>query len=154
MAIQKVLLPYNFTTYEGRALDFITTTFADKKDVTVTLFHTYIPLPEIDMKASPEMRKMREGLVSLTEELRKKEAGLKASKEFLMRNGFSDDQIDYIFKKRKKAVADEIVDCASQGGYDVIVLTPQRGKVSRLFTRSVHAKLLSSLTNVTICLTT
>ena len=154
MATQKILLPRNFTTYEGKALDFIITTFADKKDVTVTLFHTYIPLPEIDMSASPEMRKMRKGLVTLTEELRKKESGLRMSKEFLLQNGFSDDQIDYIFKKRKKAVADEIVECAEQGQYDVIVLTPQRGKVSRLFTRSVHAKLLSSLTNVTICLAT
>ena len=154
MTTQKILLPRNFTIYEGKALDFIITTFADRKNVTVTLFHTYIPLPEIDMNASPEMRKMREGLVSLTEELRKKESGLRMSKEFLQQNGFSDEQIDYIFKKRKKAVADEIVECAEQGKYNVIVLTPQRGKVSRLFTRSVHAKLLSSLTNVTICLAT
>lgn len=154
MAMQKVLLPYNFTAYEGKALDFIIATFADKKNASVTLFHTYIPLPEIDMNANPEMRKMREGLATLTEELRKKEAGLKGAKEFLMENGFSDDRIDYIFKKRKKAIADEIVECAAQGQYNVIVLTPQRGKVSRLFTRSIHAKLLSSLADVTICLAT
>ncbi len=50
MASEKILLPYNFTGYHQRALDFVIRTFSHLKDVEVTLFHTYTPVPEIDMR--------------------------------------------------------------------------------------------------------
>lgn len=40
MASEKILLPYNFTGYDQRALDFVIRTFSHLKDVEVTLFHT------------------------------------------------------------------------------------------------------------------
>jgi len=49
MASEKILLPYNFTGYDQRALDFVIRTFSHLKDVEVTLFHTDTPVPEIDM---------------------------------------------------------------------------------------------------------
>ena len=152
MARQKVLIPYNFTTYDKKALDFVIKTFANKKDAEITLFSTYIPLPKIDMEASPEMRKMRSPLIYLSQEFKEKEAGLQSVKGYLLKNGFSDDQIDYMFKERKTSIADEIIATASEGQYGILVLSRQPTKTSRLFTRSVHNKVLTTLKDITICM--
>ncbi len=92
MANLKILVPYNFTAYEQRALDFLISTFGGRPHVHVTLFNAYTPLPPIDLAASPEMAKLRSAVVSLTEELRQKEEGLNAVKAFLAENGFLEDQ--------------------------------------------------------------
>lgn len=153
MAEQKILVPYNFTTEEEKALRFVIDTFANRKDVKITLFNTYTPVPLLDMGASPEMRKMRDAMNVISKDIEEKEAGLKAAKEYLLENGFSDDQVDYIFRERRKSIADEIIVCAFRGHYTVLVLTRQPGKVTRLFARSVHNKVLSALKDVTICIT-
>ena len=152
MAEQKILVPYNFTTAEEKALKFVIDTFGHRKDVKITLFNTYIPLPVLDMSASPEMRKMRNGMAIVAKDIEEKEAGLKAAKEYLLENGFSDDQVDYIFRERRKSIADEIIVCIFRGRYRVLVLSRQPGKVTRLFARSVHSKVLSVLKDVTICI--
>lgn len=154
MVTQKILVPYNFTAYEGKALDFLIRTYANRQDIQITLFHGYTPLPVVDMDASPEMRKMRSGFIFLSEELGRKEEGLKSAKKFLLENGFSDTQVNYIFRKRKKSVADEIIETATQEQYRVLVLSRQPGKVARFFARSVHSKVLSVLKDVTICIPT
>lgn len=152
MVTPRILLPYNFTTYDDKALDFVIKTFAQQKEATITLFNTYTTMPELDIKESPVLAKMRGGMVSLSAELREKEAGLKSTKGFLLNNGFSDEQIDYIFKKRAKPIGDEIIETAAKGRYRVIVLSRQPGKTTRLFARSVHNKVLSALKDVTVCI--
>ena len=154
MAIQKVLVPYNFTPNESKALDFIISNFIYHKDVEITLFNSYTPLPEIDIKASPELQKMTSGILFLSQELKKKEEGLVSAKDHLLENGFSDNQVKYVFKERQKNVADEIIDMVVKGHYKMLVLTPKPGKVNRMFARSVHDKVLRSLKNVTICIAT
>ena len=116
------------------------------------MFNTYTTMPELDIKESPVLAKMRGGMVSLLAELKKKEAGLKSTKGFLLENGFSDEQINYIFKKRVKPIGDEIIETAAKGRYRVIVLSRQPGKTTRLFTRSVHNKVLSVLKDITVCI--
>ncbi len=152
MVTPRILLPYNFTTYDEKALDFVIKTFAQQKEARITLFNTYTTMPELDIKESPVLAKMRGGMVSLLAELREKEAGLKSTKGFLLENGFSDEQIDYIFKKRVKPIGDEIIETAAKGRYRVIVLSRQPGKTTRLFTRSVHNKVLSVLKDITVCI--
>ena len=154
MAKKRVLIPYNFTPYDEKALDFVINTFADKKDIEITLFHTYTPLPEVDMDEIPEMRKMARGVSFLSQELSKKEDGLKSAKEFLTENGFSTDQVDYIFKEKGTSIADEIIETASNGHYNILVFSRQPGKVTRFFARSVHNKVLSILKDVTVCIAT
>ena len=61
--------------------------------------------------------------------------------------------MDYIFKAKDRSVADEIMDAVSKGHYRVLVLSRQL-KVSRLFGRSVHTKVLSSLKDITVCIVT
>jgi hypothetical protein len=154
MAIQKILLPYNFTSDEERALRFVVYTLARKKDVEITLFHTYTPLPEVDVKGSPALAKMRGPILSLSEELREKEKGLESARQYLLENGFSEDKVNYIFKKREKSVVDEIIETVKKGRYRGLVLSHRRGRVKRMFIRGVNEKILSSLKDVTVCIVT
>jgi hypothetical protein len=154
MATQKILMPYNFTANEKKALDFIINTFAHRRDVKVTLFNTYAPLPKIDMEANPVLSRMRDGLIYLSEEIKQKEAGLKSIMDYLLEKGFSEDQIDYIFKERERTIVEEIISIVSKGHYGVLVLSRQPGKATRLFARSLHSKVLHALKDITICIAT
>jgi hypothetical protein len=152
MPAQRILLPYNFTAHEKPALDFVINTFSKQQDVTITLFNTYTPVPVVDTEANPEMRKMGPAVAYFAKELSEKEAGLKFAKQYLVEKAFSDDQVNYIFKKREKDIAQEIVGAALEGGYSILVLSRQPGKAARLLARSVHNKVLSSLKNITVCI--
>lgn len=154
MGEMKILVPYNFAVHEWKAFDFVIKAFAGREDVLITLFNTYVPLPEIDLTANPELRKMRSGMIFLSEELKKKEAGLQSAKNYFLKNGFSEDQVGYVFKEKEKDIADEIIDAVMKGHYQVVVLRPTPGKVSRLFARSVHEKVLRALKQVTVCIAT
>ncbi len=154
MAGQKILVPYNFTAYEEKALDFVISIFGNKKDISVTLFNAYTPLPKIEWQASPELDKMKVAMVSLANELKEKEAGLQSARQYLLENGFSDGQVDYIFRERIHPIADEIISTVSKGHYRIIILCRQPGKAARLFTRSIHNRLLSALKDVTVCIPT
>lgn len=43
MATQKILVTYNFTSYDQKALDFVIRTFVHLKDVEITLLNVYTP---------------------------------------------------------------------------------------------------------------
>ena len=154
MAGFKVLVPYDFKPYEEKALDLLVNVFANQKDIKITLFNAYAPLPEVDMDASPELEKMRAPIVSLSEELTRKEDGLKSAKKHLIENGFTEDQVDYIFKQREKDLIQEISETIHLGHYRVVVLTRRPAKVSRLFSRSVHSRLLSVVKDIIVCIAT
>ncbi len=108
MGILKVLMLYNFSVQDSKSLDFVVNAFAKRKDVKVTVFHAYVPVPEVDTTANPEMAKMRTGLIYLEEELRRKESGLKAARGYLLENGFEKDQVDYVFKKKERGIGEDI----------------------------------------------
>ena len=154
MAGQKILLPYNFTGYDQKALDFVIRTFAKVKDVEITLFNCYTPVPEIEQTDSPIMDKLRGTMTYLSQKIHEQEEGLKVAKRNLLENGFSEDQIHYVFKPRNKDISGEIIDLAINGQYDLVVINRKPGKVTRFFTGSVIHKVASALKNVTVCLVT
>ena len=154
MPSQKVLLPYNFTNYDQKALDFVVRTFGHLKEVEIILFHTYTPAPQIDMNQSPVMDKLKGSLNYLSQRIQENQAGLRVAKQNLLENGFSESQVRYIFKRRRKDVAGEIIDFALNDKVDMIVINRKPGRVTRFFTGSVLNKLASALKNVTICLVT
>ena len=41
MAIQKILLPYNFTSLDQKALDFVINVFSHLKDTEITILNAY-----------------------------------------------------------------------------------------------------------------
>jgi hypothetical protein len=154
MGVLKILVPYNFTTYDEKALNFIIATFLQPADVRITLFHTYTALPELDHQASPEIVKMRDGMVFLTKEIMEKEAGLKAVKSHLVGQGFKTENIECIFKKKARAVAEEILDVIQSGRHAILILSHHTGRVPRFFARSVHNRILTALRDVTLCIVT
>ena len=154
MANQRILLPYNFTTYDQKALDFVIRNFSHVEDVEVTLFNSYTSVPEIKTDENPVMDKLKGNLTYLSQRIREQEEGLKVAKRNLLENGFSENQIHYVFKPRKKDIAGEIVDLALGGRYDLIVINRKPGKVTRFFTGSVVNKIASALKDTTICLVT
>ena len=54
MATFRILLPYNYSPNDQKAIRFTIDAFAGRKDVRITLFHAYTPLPTIDVTASPK----------------------------------------------------------------------------------------------------
>ncbi len=152
MARQRVLVPYNFTIHDQKAIDFIVRTFLAVKDIQFTLFHAYAPLPEIQTGSNAVLGRLQGTMMSLSEELSGQERYLKEGKEELLKKGFSDDQVDYIFKAREKDVANEIAETALKGGYQMIVLNRNPTKITRLFGRSVSGKLLSSIKGKVVCI--
>lgn len=154
MATVKVLVPYNFSVHDFKAFDFIVNMLAGRLDAVVSIFNAYPPAPSIDLTANPELSKMKGGLLFLSEELKRKREGLEIAKQYFTTRGFSADRIDIVFKKREKTVAEEIIDTVIKGRYNMVVLAPTPGKVSRLFARSVHDKILSTVKDVTVCIPT
>ncbi|BBO71787.1 hypothetical protein DSCA_57170 [Desulfosarcina alkanivorans] len=152
MATFRILLPYNYSPNDQKAIRFAIDAFAGHGDTSVTLFHAYTPLPEIDVTASPENVKMRSGMTYLVTELKEKEAALKAVGDLLVENGFDPDAVTCVFKKRVKSAAEEIVERVA--GANVLVLSRGAGKVTHFFTRSIYARVVTALRGVTICVAT
>jgi nucleotide-binding universal stress UspA family protein len=152
MASQKVLVPYNFTNYDQKALDFVIRTLAPLKGVEITLFYAYTALPEIGTGEGAMMDKLKSNLGYLSQKIREQESALKEAKQHLLENGFSEDQVRCVFKPRNKDIAGEIIDLALVSQYDLIVINRRPGKVTRFFTGSIFNKVVSALKDVTICL--
>jgi hypothetical protein len=152
MAKFRILLPYNYSPNDQKAIRFVIDAFAGREESTVTLFHAYTPLPEIDVAANPENVKMRSGMTYLAGELKEKEDALKAVGEMLVAHGFNRDSVACMFLKRVKSPAEEIVERAA--GCNVLVLSRGAGKVTHFFTRSIYARVVAALKGVTVCVAT
>ncbi len=152
MATFRILLPYNYSPNDQKAIRFAIDAFAGRKESSITLFHAYTPLPNIDVGASPENLKMRSGMTYLSGELKEKEEALTVVGEMLVASGFDRDLVTCVFKKRVKSAAEEIVDGVA--GYNVLVLSRGAGKVTHFFTRSIYARVVTALRGVTICVAT
>jgi len=97
---------------------------------------------------------MVSGMTHLASELNEKENGLRAARNRLLDYGFSAQAVDYVFKKKNKSSADEIIDQVKKGGYNVLILSHKPGIVAQFFSRSIHNRVLAVLTGVTVCITT
>ena len=154
MEKQKVLIPYNFTEIDRRALDFVIRTYTACNGCTITLLHIYVPLPKIETASSTVMGRLSSSMHYLTSELNEKESDLNKAKRYLQEGGFSEKQVDLIFKPRSRQIADEIVEIVQNEGYDVVVLNCRPYRITRAFAQSVHNKVIASLRNVTVCIVT
>lgn len=151
MSKQKLLLPYNFTRFDQKALDFVINTFAKSKNVEVTVFNAYTPIPEIDTAATSITGKLKGSLSYLSQKISEQEAELENIKQKLIENGFEDGFVHTLFQARKKEVAAEIIDIAMDHRFDVIVISHKPGKATRFFTGSRYHKVISALKDVTVC---
>lgn len=152
MDYPKILLPYNFTSHDKKALDFVSRTYSDKKDAEVTLFNAYSPVPTIEMRGSPIMEQMNETLSYLAQRVKEQEGDIRAIKNQLLGKGFSEDKIHIVFEPKKKDVAGDIIDLAQDGQFNVVVLNRKPGKIARFFTGSISSKVIAALKNTTVCI--
>ncbi len=154
MAKQKILLPYNFTEMDRKSLDFLIRTFSRHEDIETTLLHIYTPLPAIETDSSTVMGRLTSSMQYLSQQLREKEEALIDAKEHLVKNGFTDRQVNYIFRARAKQLSDEIIETVKNGDYSIVVMNYRPYRITRLFIQSVHNKVVSSLRDVTVCIIT
>jgi nucleotide-binding universal stress UspA family protein len=152
MDTPKILLPYNFTSHDKKALDFVCRTFSDKKRAEVTLFNAYIPAPIIEIRGSPIMEQMKDTLSYLSQRVNEQEDVLNTIKNQLLSKGFSEANIDIVFEPKKKDVAGDIIDLAQVGRFNVVVLNRKPGKIARFFAGSVSSKVVAALKNTTVCI--
>jgi len=152
MASQKILLPYNFTSNDQKALDFVIRSFAHQQDVELTLFNAYTSVPDIEVRGSPIMETMRGNLSYLSQKIKEQEDELMVVRNKLLERGFSKDRIHTVFEPKKKDIAGDIVDLALKGRFNVVVLNRKPGKITRFFTGSVFNKVVTSLKETTVCI--
>ena len=152
MAEQKILLPYNFTILDQKAIAFVSRTFVHLEEYEITLFNAYTPVPEIEAHSTSVMGKLKGNLTYLSQQIMQQEAELKIVKEKLVQSGFATNRIQTLFRPRKKDIATEIIEVATQDKFNVIVINHKPGKASRFLTGSVFSKVVSALKDVTVCI--
>ncbi len=150
MAVQKLLVPYNFTPQDKKALDFVVKNFAEGREASVVLFHAYTALPEIKVSNSEVTSKLRENLSYLGQKISDQERELEKAREYLLENGFSPENVKCVYKPRKKEVAAEILDYSRNENTDIIVLNRQSGGIKRFFTGNVFNKVVEGAKNITV----
>jgi hypothetical protein len=150
--IKKILLPYNFTDLDKKALEFVSQTFSHVQGVEVTLFNMYTSAPSIAMKDSPVMKKMQENVTYLKRLITEQKEALKKAKEFLVLKGFPENSVRVVFEPKNKDIASHIIETALNEKHDVIVINRKSGKISRFFTGSVFNKVITALKDMTICI--
>jgi hypothetical protein len=152
MGTQRVLLAYNFSEADRKALEFTVDTFSGRKNIEVTLFHAYQMLPAVEVQDREVTERLKSGMAYLHTKISELEKDFQAAKGRLIEGGFKPAQVREMFKPRRKDIAAEIIELHAGKPFDCIVLSRRPGKIGRLFTGSVHAKLVSALKNLTICL--
>ena len=151
MAAQKLLLPYNFSDSDRKALDFAISTFGHRDDIEVTIFHAHTPLPSIDVSSENVTGRLSQNINYLSQKVSELETSLQEVKGEIVRQGFSNDRVKLKFKPRKKEIAAEIIDLHAGEKFNVLVLNRKAGRIGRFFTGSVHVKVAAALRNATVC---
>ena len=152
MAIQKILLAYNFTGLDEKAIDFVATVFAHIEGVEITIFHVFTPVPDIETQASLVTGKLKGSLSYLSQQIMERENDLKTVTEKLTQKGFMADRIHTVFRPRKRDVAGEIINLIRETKFDAIVLNRKPARVTRFFSGSVSHKVLMTLKDTTVCI--
>ena len=152
MATQKLLLPYNFTRLDQKALDFVTNIFGKLENIAVTVFNAYTPIPEIETDATSVTGKLKGNLSYLLQKIKENEALLDEVKDKLTEGGFSQNRVNCIYRPRKKDIATEIIEQATSDKFDFIVLNRKPARVTRFFSGSISHKVVMTLKDVTVCI--
>jgi nucleotide-binding universal stress UspA family protein len=152
MAKLKLLLPYNFTRFDQKALNFVIDTFANLDNITVTVFNAYTPIPEIDTDASSITSKLKGSLSFLSQKIKENEALLDEVKDRLVEGGIPENRVECIFRPRKKDIASEIIELLTDAKFDIIVFNRKQARVTRFFSGSISHKVVMNLKDVTVCI--
>ena len=148
---KSVLLPYNFTPNDRKALDFVVQYLIPQQDIIVILYHGYMPIPDIASDGHSVLSRLKENISFLNQKITELETALLEVKNEMVNRGVNEDRIRIVFKPRKKEIAAEIVGLSQTEPFSMIVLNRKPGKVSRFFTGSVFHKVITAVRNTTVC---
>lgn len=154
MAMLKILVPYNLTANDKKALEFVFSMFLDQPEAEVTLYHVHPPVPDISIGKDTVMERMRSNISYLNQRLQEQENELRNACLELVEKGFAEERIRKAFEPKRKDLATDIIEKAQSGNYQMIVLNRKSGRAARFFTAPVHAKVAAGMTNATVCIVT
>jgi nucleotide-binding universal stress UspA family protein len=148
MAARKILVPYNFTRNDEKAIAFVIERFNRQPGTRITLFHAYIPVPEIDISDKTVMSRLAGNLAYLRQKNYELEEALEQVQRRLVEAGFDERNIGRIFKAQEKEIAQEIIEQAAKGDVTTLVLNHNPSKIKRYFTPSVTKKVARALKEI------
>lgn len=147
MNTHNILVPSNFMINDNKSIDFVITNYGHAKDVQITLFHAYTPVPEIEMRNNPVMERMARNLSYQRQYLKDKEKELHKAKEKLIMGGFTSSQVNLIFTTLKNDISTDIIKLVREKHINTLVMTRTPNKIVRFFTKSVTKKISDTLGN-------
>ncbi len=135
-----ILIPYNFTANDEIAVDFVGQRYAKRKEVEITLFHAFVPVPEFDPRSSPIMDKV----IQNTSYLRVRQDGekhaLEAARQALVNYGFAAHHIHCLYQPVRQDIAGDIIRLWKKGKFDVVVFNRNPGNIINYFSRSISKR--------------
>ena len=123
MAGHKILVPYNFTASDEKSIDLVIQNFKQHPDARITLFHVYLPVPNIEIDDKTVMSRISGNLSYLRQKINDLEVEIVKARDRLISAGFAKENVNYIFKPQDKDTAQEIIDQAYNGEFSGIVLS-------------------------------
>ena len=151
---QKILLPYNFTLQDQKAVGFLLRNFSQQPDTEVILFHAFTPVPKFEMHEARVMEKLKSNLSYLHSQAAEHAKALEKLKIELQKEGFGEDRVRLTNKPRKKEIAAEIIDYAHQENCDIILMNHKPGKTTRFFSGNAYSKVIAGVRGATVCVVT
>lgn len=145
----KVIIPYNFTVNDEKSIEFVVNRYQGVKDVVLTLFHAYHPVPQISSLNNPIMDKMNRTTSFLRQQLKEQEEKLEQVKKQLVDAGFRSDNINCLFTTLKDDISSDLIRLIQKEKYDTVVLNRNPGNIINFFTRSV-SKRVSNILNTSV----
>jgi len=135
-----ILIPYNFTTNDEAAIDFVGQRYAKRKEVEITLFHAYTPVPEIDPRNNPIMDKVIHNTAYLRVQQDGEKQAMETAKQTLVNYGFDGHHIHCLYRPVRHDIADDIIQLWKRGKFDVVVLNRNPGNIINYFSRSISKR--------------
>jgi nucleotide-binding universal stress UspA family protein len=154
MATRKILVPYNFTQNDEKAVAFIVDSFGHQADAQITLFHTYIAVPDIEVSDKTVMSRLSGNLSYLRQKNYELEEALQQTQKRFVKEGFAEKNVQCVFKAQEKEVAQEIIEQATKGGFDTIVLSKNPSKIGKFFSASISKKVARALKDIELLIVT
>ncbi len=136
----KILIPYNFTLNDEKSIDFVGNRYARRKEVEITLFHAFTPVPEIDTRDNPIMNKMIRNTSYLRGQQDEQKNALEAARQKLIEYGFAGRHIDCRYIPVRQDIADDIIWLWKTEKFDVVVLNRNPGNIINYFSRSISKR--------------
>lgn len=145
----KVIIPYNFTANDEKSIDFVISRYHGVKDVELTLYHAYHPVPEISPLNNPIMEKMNRTTSYLRQQLNDQKTKLEDVRYRLSAAGFRSENIKILFTALKEDFSTDLICLIQKEQYDTVVLNRNPGNIINYFTRSV-SKRVSQVLNTSV----